>query len=140
MHKIIIKIVFKILLYRIFLFVIFISSVNNNGFAVNSFSKEIAIPDSEDKLKLDFSYKRNFYDASFELIITSNNIDADIIYTLDCSKPSRDNGIVYQNGIYIDSTIVVKAIAISANRTSKIYTHSSIFPLVSARQGNKPVG
>lgn len=134
------KIVFRILLYKIFTFVIFISFVTNNGFAINLISKETVISDSNEKLKLVFSHKRNLYDASFELIITSNNVDAAIIYTLDCSKPSNDNGIVYQNRIYIDSTIVVKAIAVSANCTSKVYTHSYIFPAISARQGNKPEG
>ncbi len=129
----------KIIL-KLFSFVILILFVINNGFTINVISKEINISDSNEKLKLNFSQKRNLYDAPFKLYIDANDVDASIIYTLDCSKPSRDNGIVYQNGIYIDSTIVVKAIAISANSTSKVYTNSYIFPRISAQQGNKPEG
>lgn len=94
----------------------------------------------DNEIELTFSHKRDLCDQPFELSITSNNPAANIIYTLDCSTPSKTNGIIYSNGIQIDSTIVVKAIALVANNTSRVYTNSYLFPASSAKQGKKPAG
>ena len=104
-HKVDIKLPF-LFMVLFFLFVF----ANTNGKTLNS-TKEI---------ELTFSHERDLFDHSFELLIASNYAEAEIIYTIDCSTPTRENGIKYEKGIYIDSTIVVKAIALSINYTSKV--------------------
>jgi len=91
-------------------------------------------------VELSFSHTRKLYYQSFNLGISSNNAGARIIYTLDCSTPSVKNGIIYSGGIQIDSTVVIKAIAIASEDTSTIYTHSYLFPEYLAKQSKKPPG
>lgn len=93
-----------------------------------------------DSLRVDFSHVRNFYTEGFFLTLSSNDNSADIIYTLDCSKPSRQNGKVYQSGIFIDSTLVVKAIAITGTDTSEIVTNTFLFPETIKKQPKLPAG
>ncbi len=123
------KVDIKLSFLFIVLFFLFVTA-NTNGKSLHS----------TDEMELTFSHERDLYDHSFELIIASNYAEAEIFYTIDCSTPNPGNGIKYEKGIYIDSTIVVKAIASSINCTSKVYTHTYIFPALSAKQGNKPVG
>ena len=92
------------------------------------------------EIELSFSHKRELYSQPFELRITSSDQTASIIYTLDCSMPSDTNGEVYSDGIQIDSTIVVKAIAISSAGNSRVFTNTYIFPESSAKQSKNPVG
>ncbi len=92
------------------------------------------------EMELNFSHKRELYYQSFELIITSSDQTANIFYTLDCSVPSDTNGEIYSEGIQIDSTIVVKAIAISPAGNSRVYTNTYIFPESSAKQSKSPNG
>ncbi len=91
-------------------------------------------------LKVEFSHSRNFYTEGFQLQLSSNDNSAVIIYTLDCSKPSARNGTVYKSGIFIDSTLVVKAIAISDSDSSEIITNTFLFPKTIAKQGKMPAG
>jgi len=92
------------------------------------------------EIKLYFSHKRELYNQPFKLILTSNNSASSIFYTLDCSTPTNENGILYSNGIQIDSTIIVKAIAISSGNSSQVYTHTYLFPEASAKQTKSPIG
>ncbi|MBT3382392.1 MAG: T9SS type A sorting domain-containing protein [Prolixibacteraceae bacterium] len=118
--------------FPILIFILFFLVVNENAIGENS--------NLDDEIQLNFSYKRELYNQPFELRITSNNSVANIFYTLDCSMPSEENGIVYSGSIQIDSTIVVKAIAITSNESSAVYTHTYVFPAVSAKQGINPQG
>jgi len=93
-----------------------------------------------DNLKVEFSHTRKFYTSSFTLILTSGNPAAKIIYTLNSSKPSLKNGTVYKDGIFIDSTLVVKAVAISETETSEVVTNTFLFPETIAKQGKSPKG
>jgi hypothetical protein len=128
-------------LYRLspVLILIFVFSIKYS-FGLAVVSNDIYEAKSANKLELIFSHERNFYESAFELFITSSNSDATIFYTFDGSTPTSENGIKYNREIYIDSTIVLKAISISANDTSKVYTHSYIFPLTSAKQVKLPAG
>lgn len=92
------------------------------------------------KTNLEFSHSRKFYDKGFELKLTSNNPKAKIIYTLNSSIPSLENGMVYIDGIFIDSTMVVKAVAIAERDTSEIITNTYLFSETIAKQGKSPAG
>lgn len=79
------------------------------------------------KLDLRFSHQRGLYDSTFLLTLTSepNTI---IKYTTDNSTPTFANGLVYNNGIIIDKTMSVKAIAYNSSQTAQSFleTHSYI--------------
>ena len=76
-----------------------------------------------------FSVDRGFYDASFNLEITSSTEGAKIRYTLDGTAPSTTNGILYEGPINVDKTTVLRAIAyMSGFRPTNIDTHTYIFP------------
>ena len=96
--------------------------------------------DSESSLKINFSNERGFYNESFQLRLTSNYQDATIVYTLDCSAPSTDNGLIFNEAITIDSTIVVKAIAIAGDSISDVYTKTYLFTSSLANQPKNPKG
>lgn len=93
-----------------------------------------------EEVELSFNFERGFFDNAFNLKITSNNSAAQIIYTVDCSIPSVDNGTIYTGEIQIDSTTIVKAVAMTENTVSRIYTQSYIFPASSANQAKKIIG
>lgn len=92
------------------------------------------------KTNLEFSHSRKFYTEGFKLHLTSNNPETNIIYTLNSSIPSLENGKVYIDGFFIDSTLVVKAVAISEKDTSEIITNTFLFPETIAKQGKSPSG
>lgn len=92
------------------------------------------------EIEINFSHYRNFYKEPFQLLLTSNNPAVNIIYTLDCSLPSIENGIIYHDGIKIDSTAVVKAIAIAATWESQVFTNTYLFPASISTQGKNPAG
>ena len=129
-------------LYRLlpFLLILIFVSTIKYSFGIVGVSANIQEAKSADKLELIFSHERNFYESAFDLVITSNNANAIIFYTLDSSIPDPENGTKYNQEINIDSTIVIKAISISVNDTSKVYTHSYIFPLISGKQVKMPTG
>jgi len=58
-----------------------------------------------------FSVDRGFYDASFDVVITSDTPDATIRYTLDGSEPTPTRGSVYNGPIRINSRSVLRALA-----------------------------
>lgn len=121
-----------------------VEAANNNvgvKSEVRSFTtKDVNSGGGDNEIELNFSHERRFYDEGFGLGITSNYSDLNIIYTTDCSTPSISNGTIYENGIQIDSTTVVKAIAISANQISGVYTHSFLFPDYIKKQSKNPEG
>ena len=56
-------------------------------------------------VKLDFSDERGFYEAPFDLVISSTDPTATIRYTLDGSEPSTTRGLVYNGSIQVLSLI-----------------------------------
>lgn len=95
---------------------------------------------SEDGFAVNFSHNRNIYNESFQLVLNTGNVEATIVYTLDSSTPSISNGQIYSDGIFIESSTVVKAFAYTANSTAKVVTHTFIFPTTVANQGKQPTG
>lgn len=93
-----------------------------------------------DTLKVFFSHNRNFYNEEFLLKLAANDPSALIVYTLDCSKPSPGNGMIYSDALLVDSTLVVKAIAYTGTDTSEVITNTFLFPATIARQPKSPAG
>ena len=121
-----------------------VGAVNKNGTAISeirSFStQDNATSTFTGECNLEFSHSRKYYDENFFLSLICNNPEANIIYTLDSSKPSTENGTVYEEAIFIDSTMVVKAVAISGKDTSEVITNTFLFPETISKQGKKPGG
>ena len=82
---------------------------------------------SNAQVKLDFSHRRGFSEAPFNLTITSDNPSATIRYTLDGEEPTPTSGTIYDGSISVETTTVLRAIGYVAGEESKIYTHSYIF-------------
>ena len=77
-----------------------------------------------------FSVDRGFYDAPFDLAITSATPNTTIRYTLDGSLPSLSNGSTYTAPISISTTTNVRAIAYLEARNllpTNVDTHTYIF-------------
>ena len=82
-----------------------------------------------------YSHKRGFYDAPFNLAITSTTSGAVIRYTLDNSDPTMTNGTTYTVPIAIanpggsySGTRVVRARAFKPNwKSTNVDTHTYIF-------------
>lgn len=77
------------------------------------------------KLSLSASKVRGIYNSPFELILKTSQ-ENKIIYTLDGSYPSNENGHIYSEPLLIDQTTVVKALAITNDGKSELLTHTYI--------------
>jgi hypothetical protein len=121
-----------------------VDAINSSGTTrseIRSFTtKDSAFAGFSGKTNLEFSHSRKFYNEGFNLKLSSNNPVTNIIYSVNGSAPSSENGTVYYDGIFIDSTLVVKAIAISETDTSDIVTNTFLFPETIAKQGKSPAG
>jgi hypothetical protein len=77
----------------------------------------------------DFSHKRGFYNESFYLTLSPDSSNAQIRYTMDCTKPTRETGTLYTEPILISKMTTVRAIAYEdTTLTSDVRTHSFVFP------------
>lgn len=81
-----------------------------------------------------FSVNRGFYEEPFELEITTATEDAEIYYTTDGRTPSKGNiitgpvGELYDGPITIDTTAVIRAIAVKKDHEStNVDTHTFVF-------------
>lgn len=121
----------------------YVEAENSNGVStspIRSFTTgSVGSGSSTGKPVLSFSHTRKYYEQEFNLSLTAP-LATNIIYTLDCSTPSLDNGIVYDGPVFMDSTMVVKAVAFSANDSSEVVTNSYLFPESIKRQGKTPTG
>ncbi len=75
-----------------------------------------------------FSVDRGFFDAPFEVAITSATTGAEIYYTTNGAAPTPLNGRLYTGPIQIRGTTVLRAVATKPGWTpSDVDTHSYIF-------------
>ena len=75
-----------------------------------------------------FSVDRGFYDAPFDVEITSATEGATIRYTLDGSEPSETNGLVYNGPIAISQTSTLRAIAFKPGmQSTNVDTQTYLF-------------
>ncbi len=79
------------------------------------------------KIDLDFSKKRGLYNAPFTLLISADQPNTTIRYTTDGSIPNVNNGNVYNGGIYMNNTTVLRVFAYNNIDQSNVRTHSYIF-------------
>ncbi len=107
---------------------------------VNSVNNKNKTAKIENQIALKFSHERGYYSKPIKLIITSDVNNLSIIYTTDCSTPSLTNGNIYHDGIWIETTTILKVMAISVSGFSEVYTKSYLFYSHIARQGARPNG
>jgi len=75
-----------------------------------------------------FSVDRGFYDAPFDLMISSLTSTTKIYYTTDGSAPSETNGALYVGPISITETTTLRAFAtLEGYLSTNVDTHSYIF-------------
>lgn len=79
------------------------------------------------KIDLDFSHKRGYYSAPFSLIIEADDPNAIIRYTTNNTKPTANNGSIYNGPININSSTALRVFAYTNNDKSNTKTHSYIF-------------
>ena len=82
---------------------------------------------AQDPVAISFSHSRGFYDQPFSLKLSLKG--ADIWYTTDGSIPSPDSSQAYNRPLEIQTTTVVRAIAVNRNGdSSEVFTHTFLFP------------
>lgn len=88
-----------------------------------------------------FSRKHGVFDEPFMLEILASVEDAKVYYTLNGNSPSVENALLYTSPIPVDSTTIVRAVAlVNGNNSSRVITRSYIFPRDVIHQGNTPAG
>ncbi len=86
-----------------------------------------------------FSHDRGYYDAPFDLAITTATENATILYTTDGTPPSETNGTPYTAPITIEGTTVLRAIAVRTGyQETNIDTQTYLFVDDIVRQSNSP--
>ena len=90
---------------------------------------------------VEFSHNRGFYEAPFDLALTTSAAGADIYYTTDASEPSPGNGTLYTGPINITTTATIRAGAFTATEGPfKSNTSTFIFLDDVLDQPNNPAG
>jgi len=77
---------------------------------------------------LQHSVERGFYNVPFAVALSSDITNATIKFTIDGSEPSPTNGTVYTAAINIATTTPLRSIAYNSTDTTKVQTHTYIFP------------
>lgn len=83
---------------------------------------------SNAQLDLDFETDRGYFYSSFNLELTTNDPTAVIRYTTNGTAPTPTSGTVYSSAIPINTTSYIRAIAFASYDTTKVLTHTFIFP------------
>ena len=87
------------------------------------------------------SVPRGFYDAPIEIELSSETKDAEIRYTLDGSAPATGLGTLYEEPIAVETTTVLRAVALREGfLPTPVRTHSYLFLDDVIRQPRRPVG
>ncbi|MEW5850134.1 MAG: CotH kinase family protein [Myxococcota bacterium] len=87
-----------------------------------------------------FSVQRGFYDASFDVVLTTREPGALIRYTTDGSEPDDDHGEIYKDPIPITTTTPLRALTVTRDAVSPVVTHTYIFLAHVVRQPDDPEG
>ena len=80
------------------------------------------------QLDLDFETDRGLYDTPFDLELTVDDPSATIRYTTNGTAPTPTTGTIYTTTIPINSTSTIRAIAYTNTESTKVLTHTYIFP------------
>jgi len=93
-----------------------------------------------------FDHDRGFYDAPFDLVITTPTEGAEIYYTTDGSAPSATHGTLFNPAtpIQITGTSTIRAIGVKANTSpTNVDTHTYLFlddVITQSTDGSSPGG
>lgn len=101
------------------------------------------LPNTSDTWQPDltFSKQHGFYDAPFQLTLTTSTPGATIYYTTDNSTPSATHGTVYTTPINITTTTDVRAVSVVAGgQAGVVSTESYIFLAAVLNQPSTPAG
>lgn len=91
--------------------------------------------------EVQFSAKRGFYNAPFQLKLSTDTPDAAIRYTTDGSEPTATHGQTYSGPLLITTTTPVRAVALKTNYLpSASTTHTYIFLADVLAQPSHPPG
>ncbi|MCB2380503.1 lamin tail domain-containing protein, partial [Hymenobacter sp. BT635] len=74
-----------------------------------------------------FSTARGFYEAPFQLTLSTSLAGGSIRYTTDGSAPSSTAGLAYTGPISVTTTTVIRAIGYSGAASTPVATHSYLF-------------
>ncbi len=88
----------------------------------------------------EFSVNHGYFFDPFYLELSCHASSAKIFYTTDASTPSRTNGSQYSEGILIDSSVVIRAIAFVGDSASWSLTRTYLFPEDVIQQSESPAG
>lgn len=87
-----------------------------------------------------FGTKHGYFFEPFLLSLYGEYEDIDIYYTTDASTPDTMNSILYTNPININTSIIIRAVAVSGNTVSNSISQTYIFPDSVIRQSNDQPG
>ncbi|MFW9596853.1 MAG: lamin tail domain-containing protein [Paludibacter sp.] len=89
----------------------------------------------------EFSKSHGFYDAAFQLSLSTGYSADSVYYTTDGSLPSKTNGTLYKTPINISTTSIIRAATVKTGYgTGKTATQSYLFVNDIIRQSNTPAG
>ncbi len=92
------------------------------------------------QLDLDFSIDRGYYFSNFNLVLSTNDPAAIIKYTTNGRAPTPSTGRLYSSPIPVNTTKYIRAIAYASYDTTKVLTHTYIFPQDVINQPNSVTG
>ncbi len=95
---------------------------------------------AQTNLDLDFDIDRGYFTNPFNLSLSVNDPAASIRYTTNGDRPTPSSGTVYTNPIPISTTSYIRAIAYSSFDTTKVLTHTYVFPSDVINQSNTQAG
>ncbi len=87
-----------------------------------------------------FSVSHGYYDETFLLEITAENLNSNIYYTTNGSVPDPENGISYTDPVSVTTTTVIRAVSVIGEYQSPVSTSSYLFIDDIIRQPNDPPG
>jgi len=74
-----------------------------------------------------FSTERGFYSGPFSVALSADVASANIYYSLDGGDPTPPYGQPYTSPLTITGTSLLRAVALTSNDSTKVFTHSYIF-------------
>ena len=88
-----------------------------------------------------FSHTRGFYDSPVSVSLSSPDVDAEIYYTTNGTRPTKETGTLYQNPVEITTTTPLSAVAYNASgMASEVITHTYLYIEDILQQPNNPEG
>ena len=88
-----------------------------------------------------FSHQRGYYNAPFNLVLSSDDTGINIRYTMDGSEPTESHGALYHTPLSISGTTIVRAVVVKGGYvSSNVITQTFIFSEAVISQPGHPAG